>query len=269
MLQSAVSGAALVAQSLFAALFPSDCRLCGAPLENISRLPVCPKCLGAILPITDQTCGVCGENLPANVESLVCQACSDHKPDFASAVAYGSYAAELRELIHLLKYERVLPAADFLGRRLADAIAKLPADSQAAVIVPVPLHPSRRRERRFNQAELIAAVAVSRMRQPGYELTTNVLERRRETISQTGLTRPQRNRNIRGAFRVAHPNHVAGRVVLVVDDVMTTGTTASECARVLLNAGALKVYVATVARTLKMSKAESVTEPLEIAARAS
>jgi len=269
-LHSAVSGAAFAAQSLFAALFPSDCRLCDVPLINISRLPVCPECLAAILPITDQTCEICGENLPSNAQALVCQACSDEKPHFASAVAYGPYDGKLRELIHLLKYERVLSAADFLGIRLADALAKLPADSQAAIIVPVPLHASRRRERRFNQAELIAKSALKRMRFPRFELVPEVLERRRETISQIGLTRPQRAQNIRGAFHVPHPNRVAGRVVILIDDVMTTGTTASECARVLLKAGACKVYITTVARTLKMSKAEFHGEPqFEVAARAS
>ena len=268
-MHSAVSGAALVAQSLFAALFPSDCRLCGAPLESISRLPVCSVCLGAIRPTSARACEICGENLPVHSPASICQPCADEKPYFAQAVAYGAYDGELRELIHLLKYDRILPAAGFLGGLLAEAIAKLPADSQTAVIVPVPLHASRRRDRGFNQAELIAKAALKGMRSSPLELAAGALERGRETISQIGLTRPQRNQNIRGAFRVAHLNRVAGRVVVLADDVMTTGTTASECSRVLLKAGARKVYVVTVARTLKMSNAGFEAPQLEIAAHAS
>lgn len=231
---------------------------------------MCPACLKAIRPIQGETCGICSENLPANSPTTDCQACSEEAPNFTQAVAYGSYDGELRDLIHLLKYDGVLPAAGVLGTMLSQALAKLPADLQSAVVVPVPLHSSKRRQRGFNQAELIANAALKKMRSSGFELAADVLERRRKTASQIGLTRPQRNQNIRGAFHVAHLIPISGRPVLLVDDVMTTGTTASECARVLLKAGAPKVYVATVARTLKMSNAEFQIEPaLEVAARAS
>jgi predicted amidophosphoribosyltransferase len=106
----------------------------------------------------------------------------------------------------------------------------------------------------------------------GVELATNLLVRQRATVSQIGLTRPQRAENIRGAFRAAHPERIAGYGILLVDDVLTTGTTASECARVLRKAGAEKVWVATVARTLKNTGKQTdvnfVVEPdFEIAVR--
>ena len=248
----------MVAQGLFAALFPSNCRLCGAPLENISRLPVCLGCLAAMKPISGETCDLCGERLAGvrRTPAEVCSACREIRPSFAKATAYGSYDGELRELIHLLKYEQVLPAAAVLGAMLAEAIEKLAASKSGLVsgdltVIPVPLHSSKRRQRGFNQAELIVRAALKKLGSPNFDLAINVLERVRDTESQIGLTRPQRIRNIRGAFRVSHLSRVAERNILLVDDVLTTGTTASECARVLLRAGARQVLVATVARTMK------------------
>lgn len=135
---------------------------------------------------------------------------------------------------------------------LASAIAKLDV-ADDILVLPVPLHAAKRRQRGFNQAELIAHSALKAMKDKAFHLATNVLARVKPTISQIGLTRHQRQENIRGAFKVAHLSKVSGREVLLVDDVMTTGTTAAECARVLGRAGAAKVWVATVARTLKTS----------------
>jgi ComF family protein len=243
-------------------LFPSDCRICGTALVKISRLPVCQECLDAMAPIAGGVCTVCGERLfsPYAVTGAAgeprCGLCRRVEPAFARAAAYGSYEGGLRELIHLLKYGSVRPAANVLGRMLAEAIQtlepELPADSVA--VVPVPLHRNRLCERGFNQAELIAraALKLSPLRDH-LRLRAGVLERKRDTTSQIGLTSHQRRENLRGAFGVAQAEAVKGREVLVVDDVYTTGATVSECARVLRRAGATKVWVATVARTLKIS----------------
>jgi ComF family protein len=119
------------------------------------------------------------------------------------------------------------------------------------LIVPVPLHARKRRQRGFNQAELIARAALKLQPSQRFELKP-VLDRIRETQAQIGLSRHDRRENLRGAFAVTAPQAIRGREVLLVDDVFTTGTTASECALVLRRAGAAKVYVATVARTLKL-----------------
>jgi ComF family protein len=215
-------------------------------------------------PISGQTCDLCGERLPGLQrlsELQTCSACQETHPFYARAAAYGAYQDELRELIHLLKYDRVLPAAGVLGGMLTEAIEKLDLGREAVLVVPVPLHVSKRRQRGFNQSELIVRAARKKSGGANLQLGTGVLVRQRPTVSQIGLTRPQRAENIRGAFRVAHPSRVAGRSVLLVDDVLTTGTTASECARVLRRAGAKTVFVATVARTLREADAVLQVEP--------
>jgi ComF family protein len=251
-----------LAESLFTVLFPSDCRICGEPLVRVSRLPVCQECLDAMQPLAGGLCGICGERLFSSYALSVpeseprCGLCRRIEPAFARAAAYGSYEGGLRELIHLLKYASVRPAANVLGRMLAEAIAELAPDfpTRSIAVVPVPLYRAKLREREFNHAELIARIAI-KLSAPGrLHLCAGALERKRETVSQTGLTRHQRRENVRGAFGVAQADAVKGREVLVVDDVYTTGATVSECARVLRRAGATKVWVATVARTLKASE---------------
>jgi ComF family protein len=260
-----------VAESLFATLFPSDCRLCGAPLVNISPLPVCRLCLTDIRPIAEGVCSICGERrfrpyaLRPGTGDALCDLCRRVEPPFGKAVAYGSYDGGLRELIHLLNYEQVRPAAVVLGRMLAEAVSGLEScwTEGPIAVVPVPLHARKLRQRGFNQSELIAREGFKLRADGRLVLYPRVLERRRETQPQTGLTRHQRCENIRGAFVVARPNEIGGRKVLLVDDVFTTGTTVSECARVLLRAGAAKIFVATVARTLKVSaKGMDLPQPL-------
>ncbi len=187
----------------------------------------------------------------------------EYPPKFDRAVSYGEYDSVLRDLIHLLKYDAVLPAARPLGKLLARSIEDLRLRGDAIpVLVPVPLHSSKRRERRFNQAELIARAALKHL-PTRFELDRNVLVRERQTRSQVGLDREARIENMHGAFRVTAPQRIKGRTVIVVDDVMTTGTTVSECARVLKRAGAAKVFAATVARTLKRADAASFSKETE------
>jgi ComF family protein len=250
------------AEGLFSVLFPSDCRICDLPLLNISRLPVCPDCIDGIHPISGKVCSICGERvLSAYAEHdldglLQCPVCRRIDRPFERAVAYGSYDGGLRELIHLLKFNRVRPAASVLGRMLADTFVPLDliVGGGTILVIPVPLYKGKRRQRGFNQAEMIVRAALKAYpRQNRFQLASHILLRTRQTHSQIGLTSHQRRENLRGAFTVAGAAEIAGREVVLVDDVYTTGTTASECARVLRRAGATKVWVATVARTLKLA----------------
>jgi ComF family protein len=188
----------------------------------------------------------------------LCGLCRRLKPKYVKAAAYGSYEGGLRDLIHLLKYEHVRPAANVLGRMLAEVLAHLASDfdDQSTVVVPVPLHQRKYRERGFNQAELIAQAALKlKPASLDLRLASDALKRTRATLSQTGLSSHQRRENMRGAFVVEKAAEIVGRQVVLVDDVFTTGTTVSECARVLQRAGATRIWVATVARTLKAEAA--------------
>jgi ComF family protein len=184
--------------------------------------------------------------------------CRRAPPPFAKAVAYGSYQGGLREMIHLLKYAGVFPAAKVLGRMVAEVMVALEPGlgDGTMVVIPVPLHKSKRRQRGFNQAELIAKAALKFHSVGRFQLANDILLRQRDTESQIGMTSHQRRENMRGAFAVSRADEVNGREVLLVDDVLTTGATAAECARVLLRAGASRVWVATAARTLKLASNE-------------
>lgn len=250
------------AESLFSVVFPADCRICRSPLTGISALPVCEPCLAAITPLDGILCSACGEKLFSHAfagdAGPLCGLCQRVPPRFRRAVAYGAYQGSFRDLIHLFKYQQVRPAAKTLARFLDIAVAELKLTANV-VVIPVPLWPGKRHARGFNQAEEIArafvrfpaASAGIQLETSALSLETAALIRKRETASQTGLTRPQRRANVRGAFAVVQREKVKGQTILIVDDVMTTGTTAGECARVLLRAGAKEVYVATVARATK------------------
>jgi len=218
---------------------------------------------------------VCGEDLPvafaadnagrdaATNTTTRCRLCQLAPPPFERAVAYGSYDGGLRELIHLLKYGRVRPAAKVLGRMLGEVIDGFGREFVSAVVVPVPLHRSKLRQRGFNQAEEIARAALKTLSRSDLTMSAGVLERKRATESQTGLSDHQRQENVHGAFVVASPGLIKDRDVLLVDDVFTTGATASECARLLRRKGADRVFVATVARVLKAEAAWATPDDIE------
>jgi ComF family protein len=179
-------------------------------------------------------------------------------PTFERAVSYGLYQGRVREAIHALKYDRLHPAARVLGQLLAEAIAQLAREAPAEMlVVPVPLHPSKYAQRGFNQARSLAVEALGFLRKSHPEwrlaLADSTLMRLRATESQAGLTPRQRRQNLRGAFSVSEPSQVAGRHILLIDDILTTGATARAAAQTLVKAGAASVWVATLARAQRMS----------------
>ncbi|HXP83530.1 MAG TPA: ComF family protein [Bryobacteraceae bacterium] len=161
---------------------------------------------------------------------------------FDEVYSYGSFEGTLRQLIHLFKFEGVRPLARVFGDRMALA---LPREQNFDAIVPLPLHWWKRWRRGFNQADLLAREIGRRWNVPVRDL----MLRTRATAPQAGLTNAQRRLNVRGAFRVKRGVRLDGRRILVVDDVFTTGATASACARALKRAGAAHVSLLTLART--------------------
>jgi len=214
-------------------------------LNEISRVPVCPACLRAVLPIeAEYFCVSCRtpflNRFPLD-ESGRCALCRSGLRAFDVTYTFGSYDGVLRELIHLYKYGKVRALAKPLGDMLLRA---LPRDEAFDCVTPVPLHWRKRWQRGFNQADLLARHIA---RRTGIR-HARLLLRPRFTASQASLSNAKRRRNVRSAFACARPDQAAGRRVLLVDDVMTTGSTGAACALALKRAGALRVALITVAR---------------------
>src|SRR3954447_3762704 len=153
--------------SIFNTVFPSDCRLCGEALTDVSTLPVCGECVRSIKAIEGLVCEICGERVPDTAHAVAetkCMLCRRTRLPFAKAAAYGSYNGALRGMVHLLKYEGVLPAGDVLASLLASVVEALAGKCEdKALLVPVPLYKSKQRQREFNQSELIARAALKKL----------------------------------------------------------------------------------------------------------
>jgi ComF family protein len=259
-----------VFDSVSTVLFPADCRVCSNPLAGFTRLPVCDFCWKQLPVQSGALCLCCGEALgtdtqiAASLDEVLCRVCRFIDPPFEKAIAHGIYRGNLRALLHLLKYDGIAPVAERLGVLLAERVLAIPELPEKLMVVPVPLFRSKRRERRFNQAELLARAAIRTLtrRRPALRarLATEVLERRRSTESQAGLTPHQRRANLRGAFFVPVPEQVKEQNVLLIDDIYTTGATARACSQVLRRAGAKSIWVATVARAQKEQALRAVAE---------
>ena len=183
----------------------------------------------------------------------LCLKCSEKEPPFIKAVAVGPYRGVLKESLYNLKFRGDRNAAKPLGRLLAKKIRSRIKTNNIDIIVPVPLHPNKLQARGFNQAELLAREVGREIRKP---VGHKVLLKKIDTPAQTHLSERERETNLKGAFFVNAVSRVKGARVLLVDDIFTTGSTASECTRELLEAGVKKVYVATVATGIHFSPTE-------------
>jgi ComF family protein len=208
-------------------------------------VPVCAECLASAAPLdADYFCAVCNtpfaNDFPLD-EHGVCAACRSGLRGFDHAASFGMYEGSLRGLIHLFKYSGMKP----LARPLAGYLERtLSVDERFDAIVPVPLYWRKRWDRGFNQADLLARHVAKRRGIPVW----NALRRKRPTDTQAGLTSAGRRRNVQGAFAVNKNAPLAGKKILLIDDVMTTGATASACASALKRGGARSVSLLTLAR---------------------
>jgi ComF family protein len=234
---------------LLNAVLPVDCRACGQALDDDPIPFFCRECWATIQPIGGPCCPRCGRPFRSAASLMYsprhrCGACRVRPPSFTRAWSMYPYVRPLKEAIALFKYQRKVVLADALGNLMAAALPMIP---EVDVLIPIPLHPSRLREREFNQSLLLADRLARRLNRP---VLCHDLLRVRKTLPQTELTRRGRVNNLRRAFAVQDRGQVFEKRVLLVDDVLTTGTTVNECAKALRRAGASDVYVATLACTV-------------------
>ncbi len=227
--------------------FPSFCRRCGRLLDRPGERLVCGDCWAEARPARRAAlCTVCGRFFEGAGESHVCRACVERRPPYAVHRSCGAYDGALKDIILLFKYRRL----SVLGRGLAGIAGEAvggDADLWRGVdaVIPVPLHPRRKRERGFNQSRVFA-VELGRIMK--VDVRDGALVKVRNAPPQTSLEGRERDGNVRGAYRVAKEDSVVGRILLLADDVYTTGATVGECARTLLEAGAKEVRAVTIAR---------------------
>jgi predicted amidophosphoribosyltransferase len=260
-----------------ALFYPARCAACAALVDG-ARDVFCAPCALTLLPI-EVACPRCARPLPqaASPWPAPCLSCLERPPRFAAALAPYEFGGALAQAIRRLKWGHQPELAGPLGSLLAVAWARAPAPyREVDVIVPVPLHRARLRQRELNQATALAQAmrAVCRARErdvleqrklspeaqatvrrmvhpcPRATVAARVLVRQRDTPPQTGLSAVERRHNVLGAFAVRDARPVAGRRVLLVDDVLTTGATADACAAVLSAAGAASVLVLTLGRAV-------------------
>lgn len=231
-------------RALISLLYPPTCAVCVAPVGFAAYL--CDACAAKAPRIKPPFCHTCSEPFAGAItDTFSCANCAHRVLHFEAAVAAYRSRGVVRKLVHNFKYQHHLhlrhPVADWLAETLADPRLQ---GRRFDRVIPVPLHPARERERGFNQAELLAELFAARAALP----MKNDLERLRYTTTQTAFDRAERMENLRDAFRLRKMADVRGLRVLLIDDVLTTGSTLSECARVLKAGGAISVHAATAAR---------------------
>ena len=221
-------------------LYPPRCLVCRALGESA----FCAACLQQIITIPEPACPICGHavDLPSG-----CVNCLTCRPTFVRARALGAYEGILQTAIHHFKYHDRPQMAGPLGKALAqyarDHASEL-HDLRFDALLPMPMHPVRQRLRGYNQSERLTQVVSKELSLPQL---TSCLVRIHPTRPQVGLARDARRGNLRGAFAVRSPEIVAGKILLLIDDVATTGSSLNLCAEALKAAGAKAVYALTLA----------------------
>lgn len=222
-----------------------QCPLCAGHSPDKSFCQPCRQLLASFAQET--ICSFCGSFIKYQTHSFkrvaLCYDCRSGTRSFDLARSVGPYEGSLREAVHRLKYRGMKGLAHPLGLLMAETALREPAYSCTQILVPVPLYPRREKQRGFNQALLLARELEEPLQATVWE---RVLVKMRETPPQTGLSRPEREKNLLNSFAVTQPEIVRGKVVTIVDDVFTTGTTVTILSQILRQAGAAKVLVITL-----------------------
>ncbi len=235
-------------RALLDTLFPPLCHVCRTFIPGPAEVHLCASCRDAVSPIRPPLCPVCGT--PFAAEGGIdhpCGPCLTDPRPFDGARSAVRFDGPVRDLIHRFKFGKKSHLARPLALLTARSLPDFPSTCPGDLVVPVPLHVKRLRQRGFNQSQLLGHVLAKEWRIP---LSVHNLRRIRWTEPQIGLSATERERNVRNAFAVAHPHGIEDKSIILADDVFTTGSTVSECARILKRAGARQVWVITVARAV-------------------
>ncbi|KAF0221447.1 MAG: amidophosphoribosyltransferase-like [Geobacteraceae bacterium] len=230
-------------------LFPPLCHLCKAFIPDAGDVHLCSGCLENNSRLSSPLCIVCGAPFftEEGIDHL-CSGCSTAPPHFTAARAAMLFEGTVKELIHRFKYDKKVQLRRPLGILAAQGLSTFASAASPDLVIPVPLHVKRLKERGFNQAVLLGEVLAGHWRLP---LSRDNLRRTRWTEPQINLSVAERTSNVRGAFGIKSPCAVKGKRIILVDDVYTTGSTVAECAKTLKQSGAEKVFVVTVARAVR------------------
>ncbi|MFZ4857491.1 MAG: double zinc ribbon domain-containing protein [Desulfuromonadaceae bacterium] len=234
--------------ALLDVILPPICHICHAFIPNAGTLHICPTCYERLPLVASPLCSLCGVPFAGTGDDHRCGACTLQPPHFDAARAHFLYEGPIRELIHAFKYNRSTHLRYPLALLALEGICGVPAVTDLNLIVPVPLHRSRLRRRGFNQAVLLGRILSRRLTLP---MMPDALVRTRATEPQIELSAAERRVNVKGAFSVRKPERITGKRILLLDDVMTTGSTMDECAKELKKAGASAVIAVTIARTAR------------------
>ena len=236
-------------QWLLNLIFPPICSICQTRLNGKEKdLILCPTCRTAVKPIRPPYCPRCGLPEPSgDGAGYLCGPCLKERWQFEVHRSSGLYEGALKEAIHTFKYGGVFPLVRVFGDLLQPTLQTLSQDYPVDVMIPVPLHIRRLRERGFNQALLLVKELNRRI---GIPYEERALKKIKDTPVQIALKKRERRKNLKGVFQAKDTETLKGKSVVLVDDVYTTGATVNECSRALLKAGAERVAVLTVARAL-------------------
>lgn len=228
--------------------YPAVCQICSEHRAEAAEGYVCARCRSKVRFIKPPLCSRCGLPYEGDLTTpFECTNCRDMELHFRSARSAVAAGGVILDVIHRYKYQRALWFEPFLADVLVREASPTLKQEQWDFIVPVPLHPAKKREREFNQAARIATHLSAATKIPVNE---NLLHRVVPTRTQTQLTREQRAANVRRAFAMRAGQRLNRARIVLVDDVFTTGATTNACARVLCKSGAAEVCVWTVARGL-------------------
>lgn len=226
--------------------FPSFCQLCSNLLESPQERIVCLACWDKVKAQRRSYCLCCGRFFQGAGEPHFCAECLKVRPPFSLHRSGGKYDGKLKDIILLFKYRHL----KVLGKQLAQfAFFALREEEElwqkVDALLPVPLHPKRKKQRGFNQAQVLAE-ELEKIK--GIKIEKGILIKVKNVAPQTSLVAEDRLKNVSGAFRVVKEDQIKGKKLLLIDDVYTTGATIRECSRVLKEAGAKEVKAITVAR---------------------